>query len=71
MSANSTVSDLATLRRAYQALSPEEQAIITMIETDLRAWLRERCPRLRIGIGTSLEIVAAIGQALAERGKRR
>lgn len=59
-----------TVLRVYTALPPDEQAIIDATAASLRAWLKSRCPGLRVGTEVCLEIIAAVGQKLAENEPR-
>ena len=55
-------------RHAYDTLQPDDQAAIAALAADLRGWLHELCPGSAAGTGACLEIIAAISQALNERG---
>ncbi len=59
---------LAEYRRVQAQLPPDQADTIQRQAQELRSWLRELYPSGPIGPYTCLEILAAIGQALNERG---
>ena len=64
-------SRLQAIQQAYDALQPDERILIGQMAQELREWLRKQCRSNKVGPGTCLEIIAAIGQLLNDTGPQK